>query len=74
MVADRVREGPHRRRSRPWQLRDHVLEESYQRGLILLPCGKSSIRYIPPLIVRREQIDEGVEIVDAAIRAARAAA
>ncbi|HLM90706.1 MAG TPA: acetyl ornithine aminotransferase family protein [Thermoplasmata archaeon] len=56
------------------RLRDRIIEESYRRGLILLPCGKSSIRYIPPLIVRREQIDEGVEIVDAAIRAARAAA
>ncbi len=56
------------------QLRDRILEEAYRRGLILLPCGKSSIRYIPPLIIRREQIDEGVEILDAAIRAARAAA
>jgi 4-aminobutyrate aminotransferase len=56
------------------KLRDRILEESYRHGLILLPCGKSSLRYIPPLIVRREQIDEGVEIVDAAIRAARAAA
>ncbi|HTS32743.1 MAG TPA: acetyl ornithine aminotransferase family protein [Thermoplasmata archaeon] len=56
------------------RFRDRVVEESYRRGLILLGCGKSSIRYIPPLIVRREQIDEAVEIVDAAIRAARAAA
>ncbi len=54
--------------------RDRVLSEALARGLILLPCGKSSLRYIPPLIVRREEIDEAVEIVDAAIRAARAAA
>jgi 4-aminobutyrate aminotransferase len=56
------------------KFRDRVLAEAYRRGLILLPCGRSSIRYIPPLIVRREEIDEGVEIVDAALRAARAAA
>jgi 4-aminobutyrate aminotransferase len=56
------------------KLRDHILEEAYRKGLILLPCGKSSIRYIPPLIVRREQIDEAVEVLDASIRAARAAA
>ena len=54
------------------RFRDHVLEESYRRGLILLPCGKSTLRYIPPLVVRREEIDEGIEILDAAIRAARA--
>jgi 4-aminobutyrate aminotransferase len=52
--------------------RDHVLEESYKRGLILLPCGRSTLRYIPPLIVRHEEIDEAVEILDAAIVAARA--
>jgi 4-aminobutyrate aminotransferase len=54
--------------------RDRVIEEALRRGLILLPCGRSSIRYIPPLIVRREEIDEAMAIVDEAIRAARAAA
>ena len=54
--------------------RDRVLKEAYQRGLILLPCGKSSLRYIPPLIVRREEIDEAMEILEAALRAARTAA
>jgi 4-aminobutyrate aminotransferase len=54
-------------------LRDRILTEAYQHGLILLPCGRSSIRYIPPLIVRREEIDEAIEIMDAAIRAARTA-
>ena len=52
-------------------LKDRVVEEAYRRGLLLLPCGKSSIRYIPPLIVRREEIDEAVEILDASISAAR---
>jgi 4-aminobutyrate aminotransferase len=54
--------------------RDRVIMEAYRRGLILLGCGRSSIRYVPPLIVRREEIDEAMEIVDAAIRAARTAA
>jgi 4-aminobutyrate aminotransferase len=56
------------------QFRDRVLTEAYRRGLILLGCGRSAIRYIPPLIVQREEIDEAIEIVDAAISAARAAA
>jgi len=54
------------------QFRDRVIEETYRRGLILLPCGRSTIRYIPPLIVRREEIDEAIDILDAAVRAARA--
>ncbi len=56
------------------QLRDRILEESVRRGLVLLGCGRSSIRYIPPLVVRREEIDEAIDILDAAIGAARARA
>ncbi len=52
-------------------LRDRVLEESYRRGLLLLPCGKSTIRYIPPLVIQREEVDEGVEILDTALTMAR---
>jgi 4-aminobutyrate aminotransferase len=54
--------------------RDAVLNEALRRGLVLLSCGKSSIRYIPSLVVRPEEIDEAAEILDGAIRAARAAA
>jgi 4-aminobutyrate aminotransferase len=51
-------------------LRDRILVEAYQRGLILLPCGKSTIRYIPPLVIQRDEVDEGVEILDESIGAA----
>ncbi len=54
--------------------RDRVLDEAFRRGLVLLPCGRSTIRYIPPLVVGHEEIDEAIEIVDASIRAARAQA
>jgi 4-aminobutyrate aminotransferase len=54
-------------------LRDRVIQESYKRGLLLLPCGRSTIRYIPPLVIQREEIDEGIEILDAAIGAATSA-
>jgi 4-aminobutyrate aminotransferase len=53
------------------KLKDRVLEEAFRRGLLLLPCGRSSIRYIPPLVIQEAEIDEGVEILDAAITAAR---
>ena len=63
-----VQPGPHRA-PHP-ALRDRIIEEAYRRGLLLLPCGKSAIRYIPPLVIRPEEIDEGVEILDTAIGAA----
>jgi 4-aminobutyrate aminotransferase len=49
--------------------RDAVEQEAYRRGLILLGCGKSAIRYIPPLIVQESQIDEAVEILEASMNA-----
>jgi 4-aminobutyrate aminotransferase len=43
-------------------------------GLMLLSCGTYAnvIRWLPPLIVTTEQIDESVEIFAAALRAAMA--
>lgn len=51
--------------------KDRVVEEAYKRGLLLLPCGKSSIRFIPPLVIEEAEVDAGVEILDQAIVAAR---
>jgi len=48
--------------------RDKVVELCYKRGVILIPCGKSTIRYIPPLTTPVEYIDAGVEVVDSALR------
>ena len=48
--------------------RNRVVELSYKRGLMLLPAGRSAIRYIPPLIVDEPFIDEAMEILDSAFR------
>ncbi len=53
-------------------LRDRVIAECVKRGLVVLPCGKSSIRYIPPLVITDAEIDEGIGILEAALTAARA--
>ena len=50
--------------------KDRVTQEAFKRGLVLLPCGKSSIRYIPPLSITKEEVDMGIEVLDQAIRAA----
>jgi len=50
-------------------LRDLVVDNAYYRGLLLLGCGKSSIRISPPLSVTRSEVDEAFEIFDQAITA-----
>jgi 4-aminobutyrate aminotransferase len=46
------------------KLRDRVLPAAYQRGLILLPCGDSSIRFCPPLCINETQLDVGLKLFD----------
>lgn len=37
---------------------------AFTKGLLLLSCGKSTIRFAPPLIVTRADIDVGLRILD----------
>lgn len=52
------------------ELRDRVEVECFNRGLIILGCGANSIRWSPPLIITRENVDVALEIFDQAIAAA----
>lgn len=49
--------------------RDRVVEEALKRGLILLPAGKSAIRYIPPLVIEEEHLNAGLNVLDEAFHA-----
>jgi len=51
-------------------LRDAIEDLAWRKGLMLLGCGRSTIRYIPPLLVTAGQIDQAMEILDASIREA----
>jgi 4-aminobutyrate aminotransferase len=45
--------------------------ECYKRGLIILGAGANTIRWSPPLILTKENVDVAVEIFDEAITAAK---
>ena len=51
------------------ELRDRIEVASFERGLILLGAGTNSIRWSPPLILSKENVDVALEIFDAAINA-----
>ncbi|MBI2117699.1 aminotransferase class III-fold pyridoxal phosphate-dependent enzyme, partial [Candidatus Peregrinibacteria bacterium] len=44
--------------------RDAVVRRCFESGLLLLGCGPSTIRVIPPLNVTKEEIDAGIAILD----------
>lgn len=46
-----------------------VMEEAFRRGLLILTCGASTIRLCPPLVLTEAQVDEGLAIFEAALRA-----
>jgi 4-aminobutyrate aminotransferase len=39
-----------------------IAQQAFRRGLLLLPCGDSVIRFCPPLVINAREIDAGVEI------------
>jgi len=48
-------------------LRDQVVDLAFERGLLTLGCGKSTIRISPALNISRTEMDEGLRILDEAI-------
>ncbi|HEY3382409.1 MAG TPA: L-lysine 6-transaminase [Vicinamibacterales bacterium] len=43
--------------------RDKVGDEAYELGLVILSCGRLSLRFRPPLDVTTDEIDEALDII-----------
>ncbi len=48
-------------------VRDRAIELAFERGLVLLGCGKSVIRIAPPLSISKAEMDEGLAIFEEAV-------
>jgi L-lysine 6-transaminase len=46
--------------------RDQVADEAYEMGMMILSCGRLSVRFRPPLDVTAAEIDEAIGILEAA--------
>ena len=49
------------------QFRNQVIFKCFDQGLLLLSCGESTIRFCPPLIVKRDEVDIAAGIFDAVL-------
>ena len=47
--------------------RDHIVELAFQRGILFLGCGPSTIRIVPPLIVNKEEADAALDVLEECI-------
>jgi L-lysine 6-transaminase len=50
------------------EMRDNIHKESMKNGMLIIGCGEKSIRFRPPLTVKKEHIDEGIELLDKIIK------
>lgn len=48
-------------------LRDAIIEKAFHQGLLLLPCGPSTVRFCPPLCLTPSQVQMGLELLEASL-------
>ncbi len=54
-------------KERAVELRDRIVNRAFENGLLLLPCGGSSIRMSPPLNIPMNLVEEGLHIFEEAL-------
>ena len=50
--------------------RDELIDMAFQRGLLLLPCGPTTIRFCPPLCLTARQVEIGLKLLSSTMEAA----
>ncbi len=49
------------------EARHQVVQRAFERGVLLLGCGESTIRLMPPLIVEKSHVDFALEVLERCI-------
>jgi 4-aminobutyrate aminotransferase len=47
--------------------RDRIIELAFERGILFLGCGPSTIRIAPPLVVSQDEADVAIDVLDGCI-------
>lgn len=50
------------------ELRNALIQKCFQKGLLLLGCGDSTIRFTPALVISKPDVDVGLEIFEESLR------
>jgi 4-aminobutyrate aminotransferase len=49
------------------ELRDKIVEHAFERGILFLGCGPSTVRIAPPLVVTKDEADAAVDALEESI-------
>jgi 4-aminobutyrate aminotransferase len=52
---------------------DALITRAFHNGLLLLPCGASTVRFMPPLMIGQTHVDEAMVLLERALVEARQA-
>ena len=63
MIGVELVKNQHTREPNP-EARGQVIEKAFQHGLLVLGCGESTVRLMPPLVIERHHADLALEILD----------
>ncbi len=66
LITDRASRAPAKK------LCEAVLTRAFHHGLLLLSCGASTVRFIPPLMISRAHVDEALTLLEPALNEALA--
>lgn len=53
------------------QMRDRIVDLAFERGLLILGCGETSLRLAPPLVVKQGEVDAALDILEECIEVAQ---
>lgn len=60
-VKDRATKEPHP------EMRHRIINRCFERGLLTLGCGRSTVRFMPPLMIGKDLVDEGLKIFESVV-------
>ena len=55
-------------KERDKEKRDKIVYRCFEKGILLLPAGENCIRFCPPLIISKDEIDIGIEIFEEVLK------
>jgi len=61
LVTDKTAKTPAKK------LCDALVTRAYHNGLILLSCGQSTLRFMPPLVIDEADVDEAMSLLDVSL-------
>jgi 4-aminobutyrate aminotransferase len=62
LVSDRTSKTPAKK------LCDNLITRAYHNGLILLSCGQSTVRFMPPLVIEESDVDEAIDLLETSLK------